>query len=160
MNSLRCIAKLCTTAMASKSANIRGIIFDLDGTLTVPCLKFKKLRQQLGIGESEDILGHVAALPENDKIGAMEIIEAFELEGRKNLKLQPGLNDLFQFIIEKKLKLALLTRNNMDGVQHFLGKCQELGVKSVRNDVFSIVSLSCVHPGNSRVTGFMNCNSV
>ena len=127
--------------LAPGQALLRGIVFDLDGTLTIPCLDFKKLKNQLQIDDHVDVLGYVGTLCDEERKKAMQIIADFEAEGRNNLKLQPGLDDLFRYIGEEtKLKLAVLTRNNMNGVEHFLSKCKEFGLSYVRQDIFSIVS--------------------
>lgn len=126
--------------LAPGQALLRGIVFDLDGTLTIPCLDFKKLKNQLQIDDHVDVLGYVGTLCDEERKKAMQIIADFEAEGRNNLKLQPGLDDLFRYIGEEtKLKLAVLTRNNMNGVEHFLSKCKEFGLSYVRQDIFSII---------------------
>eukprot|EP00794_Sanderia_malayensis_P009893 gene9893-10906_t len=126
--------------MALNRRLIRGIIFDLDGTLTVPYLDFRKLKRQLHIGEQADILGHVATLSGDAKIKAMSIVDDFEEDGRNNMQLQPGINELFEFIADKtKLEVALLTRNNMQSVKTFLCKCNERGVKHITNETFSVI---------------------
>ena len=102
---------------------IKGVIFDMDGTLTIPCLDFKKLKQELKIPLTRDILEYVSELPENQKLSAFKIIEDFETDGRKNLKLQPGIQELFKFLLQDtNLKVGLITRNDQTSVDHFLCK--------------------------------------
>lgn len=124
-----------------KGASLHGLVFDMDGTLTVPCLDFKQLRKELGISDRFDILSYVADLPDTEKQKAMEIIENFEAEGRENLRMQPGLEKLFEFIEENtNLDIGLITRNSKEAVEHFLKKCSENGINSRKASLFSIVS--------------------
>ena len=44
---------------------IRGVIFDLDGTLTVPTLDFDAIRADIGAGDGP-ILEYLQGLPERD----------------------------------------------------------------------------------------------
>lgn len=131
-----------TNSMASQPArkDIRGIIFDMDGTLTVPVLDFKLLRQQLGIVQGTDILGHVNTLEGQAKIDANQAILDFEEEGNKKLKLRPGLHDLLHCLrTTKKTHTALLTRNNDRGVECFMDTLMKLDTGklfSSQKDVF------------------------
>ena len=126
--------------MSSCNKSLYGIVFDMDGTLTVPCLDFKKLRQVLGLVDGTDILSHVSGLSEVEKKEAMTIIENFEKEGREKLQVQPGIKELFQFLGENSgLHLGLLTRNSGEAVDHFLLKCRDLGICAEDDNPFSIV---------------------
>eukprot|EP00795_Rhopilema_esculentum_P006002 gene6002-11370_t len=121
---------------------LHGVVFDMDGTLTVPCLDFMKLRKQLCINKNIDILAHVDSLVGNEKDNAMKTIEAFEEEGRKSLELQPGIEELFTFLLHEtslRPKLALVTRNNTLAVKHFLEKCATDNVCADAHELFSII---------------------
>ena len=127
-------------AIPSCGRSLCGVVFDMDGTLTVPCLDFKKLRQLLGIIDNSDILSHVAGLSEIKKREAMTIIEKFEEEGRENLQVQSGIKELFQFLNgESGLNVGLVTRNSGEAVDHFLSKCIDTGICANNEDLFSIV---------------------
>ena len=127
-------------AMPSTNRPLHGIVFDMDGTLTVPCLDFKKLRHLLGISDGTDILSHVTGLSGDQKETAMTIVEKFEEEGREKLRIQPGISELFKFLRETSgLNLGLLTRNSAEAVDHFLSKCDDLGIFAKQDEPFSTV---------------------
>lgn len=108
-------------ASLSKLIPIFGVIFDLDGTLTVPVLDFSVLRSKLNISEKEDILAFVKQKETNaEKEEAMRIIAEFEEEGRQKFALQPGVNEMFEVLHENNLKLAIVTRNDHKSVVQFL----------------------------------------
>ena len=60
---------------------IRGVIFDMDGTLTVPVLDFGEMRSRLGLPQGTDILTTVMRMPAGQRAQAMRIIEQLEEEG-------------------------------------------------------------------------------
>lgn len=66
---------------ASPLMEIKGVIFDMDGTLTVPVLKFKEMRSRLGLSPNQDILPTVQSFPPERRAQAMAIIEEMEDEG-------------------------------------------------------------------------------
>lgn len=53
----------------------------MDGTLTVPVLKFSEMRSRLGLSPNQDILPTVQGFPPDKRAWAMAIIEEMEEEG-------------------------------------------------------------------------------
>lgn len=70
-----------------ETTEIKGVIFDMDGTLTIPVLRFLDIKAELGLKPSDDILPVVQKMPEKEKAQAFEIIAKFEREGVKNMKV-------------------------------------------------------------------------
>ena len=127
-------------------AEIKGIIFDMDGTLTLPVLNFLEMKKRLNLSPEMDILPTVLKLPPEEKARAMEIIKEFVEEGSRKLQLQPGLLDLLHFVAESGVKRAVMTRNSMVATQVFLDKLHmELSANSEKypqlscNSIFSEV---------------------
>ncbi len=69
------------------TTEIRGVIFDMDGTLTIPVLRFPEIKAKLGLKPTDDILPVVQKLPTEERVRALEIIEEFEKEGMENMKV-------------------------------------------------------------------------
>ena len=65
---------------------VHGIVFDLDGTLTLPVLDFAKLRTALQCPKGVDILKFCNSKSGSEKAMALRLVEEFEEEGRKNTK--------------------------------------------------------------------------
>ena len=123
---------------------IYGVIFDMDGTLTVPVLNFKMLREKLGIaGRKVDILQHIEDAPNaTEKENRKKMVEDFEDEGDRLLQFQPNLHQLFYFLKKNNVKRALLTRNKQSAVDSFISKFiqeDDKGIFTDKNEIFSEV---------------------
>lgn len=121
---------------------IYGVIFDMDGTLTVPVLNFKMLREKLGIaGRKVDILQHIEDAPNaTEKENRKKMVEDFEDEGDRLLQFQPNLHQLFYFLKKNNVKRALLTRNKQSAVDSFISKFiqeDDKGIFTDKNEIFS-----------------------
>ena len=104
---------------------IQGVIFDMDGTLTLPVLDFAKLRRMLNVAEGTDILKSVNAMDHEKKEQYYKIIEEFENEGLESLALQPHCVEMLHYVSIADVKRALVTRNSRKSVDIFLTKLQE-----------------------------------
>lgn len=60
---------------------LRGVVFDMDGTLTVPNLDFALMYKRCNVPMSEDILKAVDRMPKEEKHAAWRVIDAMEEEG-------------------------------------------------------------------------------
>lgn len=96
---------------------IRGVIFDMDGTLTVPVLDFALMRKRLEIPEG-DMLATIRSWPDERQKVAFDIIEEIEEEGRTRQTLQPGAKGLMRTLDQKGIPKAILTRNTEKAVKH------------------------------------------
>ena len=54
---------------ASTKPPLRGVVFDIDGTLTVPNLDFNEMYSRCGVATTDDILLAVAAKPQAEREG-------------------------------------------------------------------------------------------
>ena len=126
--------------------NIKGVIFDMDGTLTIPVYDRKELLQRLSLpSDTDDILNAVWRLEEPEKTRLLKIIEQYEVEKREGLQLQPHLVKLLHFISSSNVKIALLTWNTIENVKYFMSHLQaEINKGTTRlvgSSIFSPVSL-------------------
>ena len=90
---------------------LTGVVFDMDGTLTIPNLDFAKMYERCGVCISDDLLAEVAAMPEESRRAATSVIEDMEAEGRRTLALAPGAVELAQWLGAHGVPTALVTRN-------------------------------------------------
>jgi hypothetical protein len=52
---------------------VGGVIFDMDGTLTVPILDFVEMRRRAGVREGQDILHAVSLMEEGPRAAALQV---------------------------------------------------------------------------------------
>ncbi|KAK9463134.1 HAD-like domain-containing protein [Lipomyces oligophaga] len=100
---------------------IKGIVFDMDGTLCLPqTWMFAEMRKVLGISKGIDILDHIYSLEVAEQEEAHEKVRQVERKAMVEIQPQPGLNELMQFLEEQKLLKSICTRNFPTPVNHLL----------------------------------------
>lgn len=91
---------------------IKGVIFDMDGTLVTSALDFVAMRQAIGCPQEQDILDFIAALPTKaarDK--AENQIIAIEVKEAQHCLLLDGVQDMLDRLYQWRIPVALVTRN-------------------------------------------------
>lgn len=83
-NGDRTPARVSARHLYSVLRGIKGVIFDMDGTLTLPVLNFIDMRTRLGLSPGTDILPAVMSMAADERERAMQIIEDMEEEGTLN----------------------------------------------------------------------------
>mmetsp|Transcript_29896 Transcript_29896/g.41322 ORF Transcript_29896/g.41322 Transcript_29896/m.41322 type:complete len:200 (-) Transcript_29896:44-643(-) len=101
---------------------IKGVIFDMDGTLTIPTLDFHKMRELVGAPQDQDILVVVNSYPPEKREACLEIIHQLELEAAEAMKLQPTALELLQILQKHQIHHGIITRNSEVCLDHFLSK--------------------------------------
>ena len=109
-----------TTSTASSKRPLRGIVFDMDGTLTTPNLDFAEMYKRCGVAPSDDLLEAVSKMDDAGQAKAHKVIENMEDEGRRTLNLEPGVLELADWLRFHKVPCALVTRNSALSVEHFM----------------------------------------
>ena len=97
----------------------KGIIFDMDGTLTVPLLDFNRIKQELGIVEG-DIAEIIDSWPEPRRTLGWKLIEKYEQEASENNQLQPDALEVLSRFASGRIRLGIITRNTMESVEKLL----------------------------------------
>ncbi|CAB9507666.1 hydrolase [Seminavis robusta] len=109
----------------SSRPQLRGVIFDMDGTLTEPNLDFALMYRRCGVDQKQDILQAIDEMEnEDDAQRAAAIVEEMEGEGRRTLQLMPGTLGILQFLAYYKIPTALVTRNTRATTERFMGLLQ------------------------------------
>lgn len=96
---------------------LRGVIFDMDGTLTEPAIDFAEMRRRVGI-PSGDILITIRGWPEERQREAFAIIDEIEELARAKLAVQPGVHELMEYLDARGLPKGIITRNTEKSVRH------------------------------------------
>ncbi len=86
-------------------------VFDMDGTLTLPCHDYALIRRTLDIPDSADILHHLAALPAAEARHKHQWLLDYERSLALAARPAPGARRLVQHLRTRGCQLGLLTRN-------------------------------------------------
>ncbi|GBF95282.1 hypothetical protein Rsub_08313 [Raphidocelis subcapitata] len=92
---------------------IRGVCFDMDGTLTVPVIDFALMRRK------GDILDVINSWPEEERARAYAAIAEIEAAALADMKLMPGLHELCEALDAAGVPRGLITRNVKSSVEYF-----------------------------------------
>ncbi|KAK9842251.1 hypothetical protein WJX81_002791 [Elliptochloris bilobata] len=98
---------------------VRGVIFDMDGTLTVPVIDFPLMRQRVGVPEGADILTEINSWPHERRVRGHEIIAEVEDQALADMAVAPGALELCAWLDRQSIPRALVTRNVARAVHHF-----------------------------------------
>lgn len=108
--------------MEGRSAlpDVKAVVFDMDGTLTVSPLDFDLIRAECGIPKGRPILEFLreASAPERERIGS--ILDRHERQAAESCTLRDGARQVTEELRRRGLKTALLTRNSAESVQTVL----------------------------------------
>ena len=104
-----------------------GIIFDMDGTLTIPVLDFDAMRREIGLpADGGDLAVLIEQLPPAQAAAAWETIARHEARATEQARLQSGALELLAACRRHGLKLGLLTRNTQRSVKAL---CRRFGLR-------------------------------
>jgi len=87
------------------------IIFDLDGTITRPCLDFDQIREEIGLPKGP-ILEGIERLPQDHRVQAHLILERHERRAAEESELQEAASDVLAACRAAGHPVAIMTRNS------------------------------------------------
>ncbi len=100
---------------------LRGIIFDMDGTITKPKVDFAAIEREIG-AKVGFIIDYAERSSPEERTRALSILERFEAQAAIESELNEGVLEMLEFLSKKKLKKAILTRNSRKSVDTVLRK--------------------------------------
>ena len=101
---------------------IRGVVFDLDGTLVSQELNFDAIRAQIGLPSGTPLLEALERMTDDDRQRAGAILDEHEGQGVLRAALVPGVVDVLDWLDGRKLKRGLLSRNSRRSVTAVLSR--------------------------------------
>ncbi|MFQ5491133.1 MAG: HAD family hydrolase [Phycisphaerae bacterium] len=107
-----------------------AVIFDLDGTLTVPNLDFDDIRRELGL-DRVPVLEAMAKMDAEHRAQAAAVLERHEKRAAHESQLQEGARETLAALRGWGIKTAILTRNARRWVDVVLAK-HGLAVDAIR----------------------------
>ena len=101
---------------------LKGVIFDMDGTITVPYINWKSLRERIGAEPGRTIMQYIECLPpEKSRWADGELLKA-ELEAARNAEASEGIVELVNYLRGNGLRLAVVTNNHGEAMQTVLNR--------------------------------------
>ena len=104
---------------------VKGVIFDMDGTITAPYFDFTKIKGEAGIGDV-DMLDYLRRATGAEYERVHGVLMRFEEAGVADAKLNRGARTVLAFLAKNRIPTALLTRNSRKSVD---GVCRRLNLK-------------------------------
>ena len=132
---------------------VKGVIFDMDGTLTEPgAIDFKEMYARTGLDpKGGDILTQVATggFTQERKAELMRLIEDVEVEANTVMVLQPGVSEALHYLACRGIPVAISTRNCMKGVTRLMALLdddfEKKGLGPVPRGLFApVVTRACL----------------
>ncbi|MCP4589564.1 MAG: HAD family hydrolase [bacterium] len=109
---------------------MRAVIFDLDGTLTVPYLDFDAIRSEIGLPPGP-ILEALERLTPEERAQAQAVLDRHERDAAENSTLRDGACELIGELPRRGYRVGILTRNIRRWTLHVLAK-HGLAVDAIR----------------------------
>jgi pyrophosphatase PpaX len=100
---------------------IRGVIFDLDGTVVENDYDWTRIREDLGTGATS-ILGYLDSLEEPERSAKWSILEAHETAQTEASVLRDGVRELLALLRARGVAAALVTNNSRRNTEFLLAK--------------------------------------
>lgn len=97
-----------------------SVLFDMDGTLTVPRLDYAAIRREMGLRPDQLILESRGEMDAAGKAAADAVLLRHETEAAERSELNPGCRGLLDFL--RGMPVALVTRNSRRSVDSTLAK--------------------------------------
>lgn len=100
---------------------LRGVIFDMDGTVVDVSYDWDEIRAELAT-QGRPILAFLSSLEEPERSEKWRVLERYEDEATMKARLKPGMAEFLNFLGEKRIKKALVTNNSKKNVDFLLKK--------------------------------------
>jgi len=104
---------------------IKGVIFDMDGTVTAPVFDFAGMKAEANVGDY-DVLEYLLRSTGAERERIQRVMRKYEDAAAAKAKLNPGARSVLTHLARKRLPMALLTRNSRRSVNTV---CRKLRLK-------------------------------
>lgn len=93
---------------------LRGIVFDMDGTLLDSGLDFHAMRAEMGLPQNAPILESLKHMSAEDRERCEQILHEHEWAGADRSVPMPGVVEFLKVLDRRNIPRAVLTRNRRD----------------------------------------------
>ncbi len=102
---------------------VRGVVFDLDGTLVVQELDFEAMRREIGLPTGTPLLEALERMDGDARTAAVAVLRRHELAAAETARLTPGVAAFLDDISARGIRRAVLSRNMREAVEKVLRRC-------------------------------------
>ena len=106
-----------------QAIRVRGVVFDLDGTLIVEKLDYDAIRGELGFAPRTPLLEGIAALPLEQQCEAHAVLHRHEQAAALTATLNPGVDNFLRRLDALRIRRGLFSRNSRAAVEIVLARC-------------------------------------
>jgi hydrogenase expression/formation protein HypE len=126
---------------------IKGVLFDFDGTLTLPgAPDFPAIKRVLGCPLEHPILEFIALQPPDRRPGLVKILEEHEDLAAVSSLPNRGAESCLQVLKGKQMPMGILTRNSLRSVRRALEQFECIAIEDFVAVVTREISLPKPHP--------------
>ncbi len=102
---------------------VRGVVFDLDGTLVVQELDFEAMRREIDLPTGTPLLEALERMDGPARAAAMAVLRRHELAAAETARLTPGVAVFLDRLAARGIRRAVLSRNMREAVEIVLRRC-------------------------------------
>ena len=130
-----------------REMNIKGVLFDFDGTLTRPgALDFPAIKRELGCPVDETILEYIETQPHGLRAKLMKILDKREEIAAEDSLPNKGSEKCLSVLKKKGISLGILTRNSLISVEKVIQKFNSIKIDDFAAIITREFSLPKPHP--------------
>lgn len=134
-----------------RTGAIRGVLFDFDGTLTMPgALDFPAIKRGLGCPPDLPILEYLETLSPERRADLLEILEAEENKAAEQSVPNVGAELCIGALKQRRVLLGIITRNSLQSVHKALQKFRAVEAEAFATIITRNDSLPKPHPDGVR----------
>ncbi len=120
---------------SSNPKTIRGVLFDLDGTLTLPgALDFPAIKREMGCPAEIPILEYIESRPEEERGRLYKILEKHEKKAARDSIPNEGAVKCLKILKTMGIQLGIITRNSLVSVNEVLRR-----FNGINREDFSVI---------------------
>lgn len=121
-------------AKMRKMPILRGVVFDLDGTLVSQEIDFEAIRRDLGVPQGTPLLEALEQMTGETRARAWGILEEHETRAAACAEPFPGVREVLDWLARQGLLQGLLSRNSRRSVDAVLQRCSFLLDPTISRD--------------------------
>jgi HAD superfamily hydrolase (TIGR01549 family) len=101
---------------------IRGVVFDMDGTLVSQELDYDAIRREIGLPTAMPLLEGLERLDPEQRREAERILDRHESDAAERTTVIAGVMEFLRWLEERQMRKAVLTRNSRRSAERVLNR--------------------------------------